>query len=152
LKHVRLQALIIAAGLAGGAAGASETGPVIVIPGRAGVPVMMNGVDISYAVVEGDWGLARPSQTDPQVIFRYFPPPPPYGKPPAHYFPSGGPPPKLGRQEVNDARPPSPNNPAPTQFREWGAASRNTPATSPTPLDTPGMLVVPEVNVGPGRR
>ena len=36
----------------------SETGAVLVIPGRAGVPIIINGVDASYAVDEGDWGLA----------------------------------------------------------------------------------------------
>jgi hypothetical protein len=153
VKHVRSLTLLVAACIAGGGvAMASETGPVIVIPGRAGVPVMLNGQDVSYAVVEGDWGLNRPSQTDPVVIYRYFPPPPPYSQPPAHYFPTGGPPPRLGRKEADDIRPTSPNNPAPTQFREWGARSDPTPATSPTPLDTPGMVVVPEVGFGGGPR
>jgi hypothetical protein len=156
VKLLRIETLIVAAGvLAGGVACASETGPVIVIPGKAGVPVVLNGVDISYAVVEGDWGLDRPSQTNPQVIYRYFPPPVPYTGPRAHYFPGGGPPPRLGRQEVNDARPPSPNNPQPTTYENWNARSDPTPATSPTPLDTPGMVVVPEVGfggVGPRRR
>ena len=31
----------------------------IVIPGRPGVPIIINGVDASYAVVEGDWGLGK---------------------------------------------------------------------------------------------
>ena len=154
VKHVPIRTLLVAALLSAGGsvASASETGPVIVIPGRVGVPVILNGQDVSYAVVEGDWGLNRPSQTDPVVIYRYFPPPQPYQNPPAHYFPGGGPPPKLGRVEVNDARPPSASNPQPTQMREWGAASNPTPATSPTPLDTPGMVVVPEVGFGPRRR
>ena len=30
-----------------------------VIPGRPGVPIIINGVDASYAVVEGDWGLGK---------------------------------------------------------------------------------------------
>ena len=38
----------------------ADSGPVIVIPSRPGVPVVINGRDASYAVVEGDWGLARP--------------------------------------------------------------------------------------------
>ena len=41
------------------AAAAADTGPLIVIPGRAGVPVMINGRDASYAIVEGEWGLAK---------------------------------------------------------------------------------------------
>jgi hypothetical protein len=57
--------------LLAGAAQASETGPVIVVPGRAGVPVLMYGHDISGAIVYGDWGLDRPSQTTPAVIYPY---------------------------------------------------------------------------------
>ena len=31
----------------------------LVIPGRPGVPIIQNGIDISYAVVEGDFGLGK---------------------------------------------------------------------------------------------
>ena len=74
---MRLAIALAAAGLLAGTVGgaASETGPVIVIPGHPGVPVIVNGRDVSYAVIEGDWGLDRPSQTNPQVIYRYIPPP-----------------------------------------------------------------------------
>ena len=37
-------------------------GPVLVIPGRPGIPVVINGYDASYTIVEGDWGLSRPGQ------------------------------------------------------------------------------------------
>src|SRR6195256_467318 len=50
---------------------AAETGPVVVVPGRAGVPVMMDGYDVSGAVIEGDWGLARPGNINPVVIYQY---------------------------------------------------------------------------------
>ena len=70
-----LRGMIVAAGcwLVAGMAPlqASETGPVIVIPGRPGVPVIMNGQDVSYAVIEGDWGLARPGQNEPRILYRY---------------------------------------------------------------------------------
>ena len=46
--------------LASAPARAEGEGPVIVIPSRPGVPVVINGRDASYAVVEGDWGLSRP--------------------------------------------------------------------------------------------
>ncbi|HEY5963526.1 MAG TPA: hypothetical protein VIU42_05870 [Xanthobacteraceae bacterium] len=56
--------MILATGLAALAAGsparAADTAPSIVIPSRPGIPVVINGRDASYAVVEGDWGLARP--------------------------------------------------------------------------------------------
>ena len=119
---------------------ASETGPVIVIPGRVGVPVIINGRDASYGVVEGDWGLARPSQTDPVVIYRYGPPIR-YYPGAASYYPSDGRPPKVGRQEVNM---PSTNpEPAQTYIRSWGAQSDPTPATSPSNYDMPPVIVDP---------
>ena len=37
-----------------------DIGPVIVVPGRHGVPIMVNGQDVSGAVIEGDWGLGQP--------------------------------------------------------------------------------------------
>jgi hypothetical protein len=39
----------------------------IVIPGRPGVPVIINGIDASYAVVEGDWGLGKSIHVQPTV-------------------------------------------------------------------------------------
>lgn len=119
---------------------ASETGPVIVIPGRAGVPVIINGVDASYAVVEGDWGLARPSQTDPRIIFRYGYPPHPYAGA-SHYFPGGGPMPKVGRKEVDAPRPPEQQE---GYIRSWNARSNPTPATSPTDYEMPPVVVAPD--------
>lgn len=117
---------------------ASETGPVIVIPGRVGVPVIINGRDASYGVVEGDWGLARPSQTDPVVIYRYGPPIH-YYPGAASYYPSAGRPPKVGRKEVDM---PSTNpEPAQTYIRSWGTQSDPTPATSPTNYDMPPVIV-----------
>ena len=46
----------------------ADNGPVIVIPSRPGVPVVINGRDASYAVVEGDWGLSRPGHGTVRVI------------------------------------------------------------------------------------
>jgi len=39
----------------------------IVVPGRAGVPIIINGIDASYAVVEGDWGLAKNVHVQPTI-------------------------------------------------------------------------------------
>ena len=52
---------VLAAALCGAPAFA-DSGPVIVVPGRPGVPVMINGVDVTGAVVYGDWGLAHPGR------------------------------------------------------------------------------------------
>src|SRR6478609_5478051 len=46
----------------------ADSGPVIVIPSRPGIPVIINGRDASYAVVEGDWGLSRPGFVAVTVI------------------------------------------------------------------------------------
>ena len=42
--------------------------PVLVIPGKPGIPVVINGYDASYTIVEGDWGLARPGQVPPVIV------------------------------------------------------------------------------------
>ena len=57
----------------------AQRGAVIVVPGRPDVPILMNGVDVSWSVIEGDFGLARPGLVTPTVIYRLAPPPtPPY--------------------------------------------------------------------------
>ena len=60
---------ICVAGLICGSAPApAADGPVIVIPGKRGVPVIINGFDASYTIVEGDWGLDRPGHMPPSII------------------------------------------------------------------------------------
>src|SRR3979411_11387 len=69
----------------------------IVIPGRVGVPIIINGVDASYAVVEGEWGLGQRTHVQPTVYGgRYIDPIPQVG----HYYPSAGHLPGYGRLEV----------------------------------------------------
>ena len=48
-----ITALAILIGTA--ATAVADTGPLVVIPGKVGVPVIINGRDVSYAVVEGEW-------------------------------------------------------------------------------------------------
>src|SRR3978361_229255 len=75
----------------------ADSGPVIVIPGRPGVPIIINGVDASYAVVEGDWGLGKGVHVQPTVYGgRYIDGPPNVG----HYYPSAGQAPGYGRLEI----------------------------------------------------
>src|SRR4030081_388491 len=72
----------------------------IVIPGRRGVPIIINGVDASYAVVEGAWGLGRGGQVQPTVYGgRYLDLAPNVG----HYYPSAGQAPGYGRLEISHA-------------------------------------------------
>ena len=82
----------------------AQRGPVIVIPGRPDVPILENGVDISWSVVEGEFGLDRPGQVTPTVIYR-LPPPviPTYAGAAATepgYFPQDGRTPGYGRLEI----------------------------------------------------
>src|ERR1700687_3872624 len=75
----------------------ADSAPVIVIPGRPGVPIIINGVDASYAVVEGDWGLGKGVHVQPTVYGgRYVDPVPNVG----HYYPSLGHKPGYGRLEI----------------------------------------------------
>ncbi len=69
----------------------------IVIPGRPGVPIIINGIDASYAVVEGEWGLGRGEQVQPTIYGgRYVDLGPKVG----HYYPSAGRVPGYGRLEI----------------------------------------------------
>src|SRR3954447_17944283 len=104
LTHRNLTSALLAGSLAlaglavVGTPAAADNEPVIVVPGRAGVPVMMYGVDVSGAVIEGEWGLNRPGVVAPTVIMRYWGHDI-YGTPSA-YFPTSGQRPRVGRLEV----------------------------------------------------
>src|SRR6266850_1145823 len=97
------------------AAFASE-GFEIVIPGRPGVPVIINGVDASYAVIEGDWGLGKNVQVQPTIYGgRYIDPVPHVG----HYYPSAGHMPGYGRLEIEIPANPPPVIVAPQIGGDW---------------------------------
>ena len=128
----------------------AQNDPVIVVPGRPGIPVMLNGVDVSGAVIEGEGGLNRPDQTARTVIMPYWAPgnAPPTGG----YFPSTGQQPRVGRLEVvPPANRPMPSPAAPF-YREWHSDSPLTPATSPTPEAPPTVIVTPQAAGAPPRR
>lgn len=152
LPTLKITAAIAAAAgllLAADPAWAGDREPVIVIPGRPGVPVMWCGRDISCPVVEGDWGLERPGHGEITIIPRG--PGIVYAQGGGGYFPTTGRPPRYGRHEVE----PPPDRPLPPQaesyFRAWGAQSEPTPATSPPSVDTPPIMVAPEIDIGPRR-
>jgi hypothetical protein len=65
--------------------------PVIAWPGNPQVPVIIDGVPATGALVTGDWGLYRPGAVTPQVYEPAFAPYDPTLLPPArHYFPKTG--------------------------------------------------------------
>jgi hypothetical protein len=148
--HRHLKLAVIASLALGAAAAvqpaAADNEPVLVIPGRPGVPVMMYGRDVSGAVIEGEWGLNRPGVVAPTVFMPYQML---YWAPnvdidAAPYFPRTGHRPRVGRHEVvlpaQHRRQPRPAEP---YYREWHSESDPSPATSPTPLVTPPVIVAP---------
>jgi hypothetical protein len=121
--------------LAAAAPAAADSGPVIVIPTRPGVPVVINGYDASYAVVEGDWGLARPGHMAPTVIGGRPVLPNYVYSPRNSYHPRYGRPPARGRNEIEP--PPDRALPEPAEpfYRGWSTSSEFWPAAiSPPPL------------------
>jgi hypothetical protein len=134
----RLLLALCAASIASAMPARAQTGPVIVIPGKAGVPVTINGVLADYAVVYGDWGLARPGHgelvIEGPVAFAA-----PWDE--RGYYPATGRVPRLGRYEI-DARK---VRPRPASFRrDWSAASEfRAPVTEYPPFDPPPVIVAP---------
>ncbi|OIQ63446.1 hypothetical protein GALL_550120 [mine drainage metagenome] len=119
------------------AALAGSNGPYIVIPGRPGVPIIINGVDASYAVVEGDWGLGKGIHVQPTVYGgRLVDPDPHVG----HYYPSSGHEPGYGRLEIEPAGKP---RPAESFHQSWSAHSTPQPADPGVPLYPPPVIVAP---------
>jgi hypothetical protein len=130
-------ALAILVGTAG-VARAQSTGPVIVIPGRPGVPIIINGVDASYSVVEGDWGLGKGIHVQPTVYGGHpLEPEPPVG----HYYPSAGRLPGYGRLEID---PPSKPRPAESFHQSWSADSK--PQLPEVPANPPPVIMAPPYN------
>jgi hypothetical protein len=115
----------------------------LVIPGRPGVPVIINGIDVSYAVVEGDFGLAKTYRA-PLTIYggRYVDYAPNVG----HYYPSSGHLPGYGRLEIE----PPPNRrlpqPAETYHQSWSSQSAPLPPQTDVPLNPPPVIYAPQGN------
>jgi hypothetical protein len=115
----------------------------IVIPGRPGVPVIINGVDASYRVVEGDWGLAKNTHVQPTVYGgRYVDPVPNVGR----YFPSAGRMPGYGRLEIEPPANRKLPQPAESYHQSWSAQSAPLPAQSNVPADPPAIIYAPQDN------
>src|SRR4030081_1569130 len=119
----------------------AASGPVIVIPGRAGVPIIINGIDASYAVVEGDWGLGKGTHVQPTIYGgRYIDPVPRVG----HYYPSAGHMPGYGRLEIEP--PPGRKLPQPGEsyHQSWSSQSAPLQAQSDVPVNPPAIIYAPQ--------
>ncbi|MEI9925465.1 MAG: hypothetical protein WDN50_20235 [Bradyrhizobium sp.] len=121
------------------AAAFADSGPVIVIPGRAGVPVFINGIDASYAVVEGDWGLGKGIHVQPTVYGGHYADPEPHV---GHYYPSSGRVPGYGRLEIE---PPSNGRPqqGESYHQSWSAQSTPQPVQPAVPFYPPAVIEAP---------
>lgn len=126
----------------------AQSGPVIVIPGRPGVPIIINGRDASYAVVEGDWGLARGVHVQPTVYGgRPIEPAPRVG----HYFPGSSRLPGYGRLEVEPPANRKLPKPAESFQQSWSAQSAPPAAQPAVPMDPPQVIVAPPYGTEPRR-
>lgn len=116
--------------------------PQIVIPGRPGVPVIIDGIDASWGMVEGEFGLDRPGLVAPTVVYRPLLAAVPYSVP--GYFPRDGKKPAYGRLEI--VPPPGAPKPpeAPTYFRSWSSQSAPGPVTDYPPYPMPPVVVQPK--------
>jgi hypothetical protein len=111
-----------------------------VIPGRPGVPVIINGIDASYAVVEGNFGLGKNIHVEPTIYGgRRVGPVPNVG----HYYPSLGLTPGYGRSEIEPPADRELPQPAESYHRSW--SSQSPPPTSDVPENPPPIIVTPEI-------
>lgn len=117
--------------------------PVIVVPGRLDVPVIIDGIDARGAVVTGDWGLYRPGSAPTVEPGPFLIPMPP---PVRGYFPMTGRPPRYGRLEVEPG--PARRLPVPAQsfYRSWSSDSWPLAVTAYPPVDPPPIIAAPRMN------
>jgi hypothetical protein len=115
--------------------------PQIVIPGKRGVPVIINGIDASWGVVIGEFGLDRPGEMSPVVIYQPLLASVPYIVP--GYYPKTGKKPGYGRLEIVPPPNQPPPPPAPTYFRSWSSQSAPGPVTDYAPYPMPSVVVEP---------
>jgi hypothetical protein len=118
---------------------AAADGFNIVIPGRPGVPVIINGVDASYRVIEGDRGLQNRIHVQPTIYGgRPIDPVPNVG----HYYPSLGRTPGYGRLEIEPPANRKLPQPAESYHESWSAKSAPM-GTNDVPLTPPPVIVAP---------
>jgi hypothetical protein len=135
MRTLAIVAVGVATAVCGvGEAVAQNSGPVIVIPTRRDVPVVLYGRDVSYVVVESDWGLSRPGHLAPAIV-GYAPPVGDRASPVRGVnFPRYGRAPARGRNEADPADRPV-AEPAEPFSRSWGASSADVPRPTRMPIN-----------------
>ena len=147
MRALALLAILIGLPSAAHAAGGFE----IVVPGRPGVPIIINGIDASYAVIEGEWGLARSVHVQPTIYGgRYVVERQPSDV--GHYYPTMGLRPGYGRLEVEPPANRKMPKPAESYYRSWGAQSMPLPAQIDVPANPPPVIVAPQIESDPYHR
>lgn len=143
MRSVTALALLIGATPAAFAGGGFER----VIPGRPGVPVIINGIDASYAIIEGSFGLGKSTHVDPTIYG---------GRPVApltnvgHYYPTLGLSPGYGRSEIEPPADRILPHPAESYHRTWSSPPQ--PQPEDVPENPPPIIVAPEIELqGNGR-
>jgi hypothetical protein len=139
-RSARILLFGIAGLLLASAAAYADNEPVVVVPGRPGVPVIIHGVDATGAVVYGDWGLYRPGAV---VVIEGGIWPPAWGlaPEPPHYFPATGRTPAYGRKEIDPG--PHRRGLAPEYHKSWQIESQPGPVTEYPPFAPPPVVVAP---------
>lgn len=118
----------------------------LVIPARPGVPIMIDGIDVSYAVVEGDFGLGKGVHRQPTIYGgHYVDSEPNVG----HYYPSLGHQPGYGRMEVEPPANRKLPKPAESYHDSWGAQSMMQPPQPAVPMNPPAVILAPQDRGGP---
>jgi hypothetical protein len=139
---------VAAAGLAGlvgiaclvaASAAWADHEPVIALPGNPEVPVIIDGMPATGAIVTGDWGLYAPGRVAPEIIGPALLQP---QRGTGYYYPRTGRPPRYGRQEVVTPR----HHPRPAEsfHREWSVESGHGPVTEYPPFDPPPVILAPD--------
>ena len=127
---------LLLAGCISGAVRADHA-PSFIVSGKPGVPVVINGYDASWGIVEGDWGLYRPGHMRltvtyaPQLIHPW---------PTGGYYPYTGRRPRSGRLEI---RAPHRPHPGPTFRRVWSTQSDPGLLSEYPPFDPPPVILAP---------
>jgi hypothetical protein len=128
------------AALGAAAARAADSGPWIVIPGRLGAPVVINGVDVSGTIIERDFGLNKPHMVAPVVVWGWVGFPGPVWS--RGYFPAFGRIPGYGRREIEPQG--GRGGPGPDVHLFWSTGSDPLPATLDAP-QSPPLFIAPQI-------
>jgi hypothetical protein len=131
---------VLAGCLPGLAPARADHAPALVVPGRPDVPVIVDGRDVSWSVIEGDWGLYRPGAVTPTVTYPYVVADPYWRR--RAYFPATGHLPRYGRREIIPSANRHLPEPAESFHRYWSTQPDSIGVDYP-PLYPPPVISAP---------